>query len=132
MNKVILIGNLTRDPEISQTSSGIAVAKMSIAVSRKFANANGERETDFFNVVAWRGLAENCGKFLSKGKKISVVGSLQSRSYEDNYGNKRQATEIMAEEIDFLSPVGEAPQQQEQDRYKADGLTPVDDNELPF
>lgn len=132
MNKVILIGNLTRDPDISQTSSGIAVAKMSIAVSRKFANSNGERETDFFNVVAWRGLAENCGKFLSKGKKISVVGSLQSRSYEDSYGNKRQSTEIMAEEIDFLSPVGEAPQQQEQDRYKADGLTPVDDNELPF
>lgn len=132
MSKVILIGNLTRDPDISQTSSGIAVAKMSIAVSRKFANSNGERETDFFNVVAWRGLAENCGKFLSKGKKISVVGSLQSRSYEDSYGNKRQSTEIMAEEIDFLSPVGEAPQQQEQDRYKADGLTPVDDNELPF
>ncbi len=132
MNKVVLIGNLTRDPEFAQTSSNVSYLKMSIAVSRKFANANGERETDFFNIVAWRGLAENCAKFLSKGKRISVVGNLQNRSYEDSQGNKRQVTEIVAEEIDFLSHVGEASQQQAQDRYKADGLTPVNDNELPF
>ncbi|MCI8945076.1 MAG: single-stranded DNA-binding protein [Clostridia bacterium] len=132
MNKVILIGNLTRDPEFAQTSSNVPYLKMSVAVSRKFASANGERETDFFNIVAWRGLAENCAKYLCKGKKISVVGNLQNRSYEDSQGNKRQITEIIAEEIDFLSPVGEASQQQTQDRYKADGLTPVDDNELPF
>lgn len=131
MNKVILIGNLTRDPEFAQTSNNVPYLKMSIAVSRKFANANGERETDFFNVVAWRGLAENCAKYLSKGKKISVVGNLQNRSYEDSQGNKRQVTEIMAEEIEFLSPVGEGTQRQQEQPSKSN-LTPVEDDDLPF
>lgn len=131
MNKVILIGNLTRDPEFAQTSNNVPYLKMSIAVSRKFANANGERETDYFNVVAWRGLAENCAKYLSKGKKISVVGNLQNRTYEDSQGNKRQVTEIMAEEIEFLSPVGEGTQRQQEQPSKSN-LTPVEDDDLPF
>ena len=84
MNKVIEIGNLTRDPEYSTTPNGTAVCKMSIAVNRNFTNANGKRETDYFNVVAWRTLADNCAKYLEKGKKIAVVGSLQTRSYESN------------------------------------------------
>ncbi len=88
MNKVIEIGNLTKDPEHSTTTSGISVCKMSIAVNRNFTNANGERETDYFNIVAWRGLADNCARYLSKGKKIAVVGSLQNRSYESN-GEKK-------------------------------------------
>ena len=134
MNKVIFIGNLTRDPETSQTSNNVAVTKMTIAVNRKFSNANGERETDYFNIVAWRGLAENCAKFLSKGKKISVVGSLQNRTYEDSNGNKRQVTEIMAEDIEFLSPVGDGNQQQQSGEPKRNinNLTPVDDDDLPF
>ncbi len=133
MNKVIFIGNLTRDPETSQTSNNVAVTKMTIAVNRKFSNANGERETDYFNIVAWRGLAENCAKFLSKGKKISVVGSLQNRSYEDSNGNKKQVTEVMAEDIEFLSPVGEGNQQQQSSESKRNSnLTPVDDDDLPF
>lgn len=134
MNKVILIGNLTRDPEMSQTPNNVAVTKMSIAVNRKFTNANGERETDYFIIVAWRGLAENCAKFLSKGKKISVVGSLQNRSYEDNNGKQRQITEVIAEEIDFLSPVGEKAQQQQgqTSRRSINDLKPVDEDDLPF
>lgn len=103
MNKVIEIGNLTRDPEYSTTPNGTAVCKMSIAVNRNFTNANGEREADYFNVVAWRTLADNCAKYLEKGKKIAVVGSLQTRSYESN-GERKYVTEIMADEIEFLTP----------------------------
>ena len=110
MNKTFLIGNLTCDPELTQTPNGVSVCKMSIAVNRNFTNANGERDTDFFNVVAWRGLADNCGKFLSKGKKIAVCGSIQNRSYETENG-KKFITEIMADEIEFLSPVSEGEQQ---------------------
>lgn len=106
MNKWIGIGNLTRDLELSETPNGTAVCKFTVAVNRNFTNANGERECDFINVVAWRSLAENCGRFLSKGKKVSVVGSLQTRSYESN-GEKKYVTEIMADEVEFLSPKDE-------------------------
>ena len=126
MNKTFLIGNLTRDPELTQTPNGVSVCKMSIAVNRNFTNANGERDTDFFNVVAWRGLADNCGKFLSKGKKIAVCGSIQNRSYETENG-KKFITEIMADEIEFLSPVSEGEQQS-----KGNGQALGDDFDCPF
>lgn len=133
MNKVIEIGNLTKDPEHSTTTSGISVCKMSIAVNRNFTNANGERETDYFNIVAWRGLADNCARYLSKGKKIAVVGSLQNRSYESN-GEKKYVTEIMANEIEFLSPLGESGQQQQSPpkKSKFGDMKPVDNDDLPF
>lgn len=134
MNKTILIGNLTRDPELSATPSGVSVCKMSIAVNRNFTNANGERETDFFNIVAWRGLADNCAKFLSKGKKIAVVGSIQNRSYETENG-KKYITEIMADEIEFLSPVNEGKQQSKPagQNGKRPPLQPLaDDFDCPF
>ena len=133
MNKVFLIGNLTRDPELSTTNSGISVCRISIAVSRRFANADGSRETDFFNVVAWRAIAENCAKYLKKGSKIAVMGSIQNRSYEGNDGTKRYTTDITAEEIEFLSTKGDEVTggiQGEPDT----GLQPIDDddNTLPF
>lgn len=134
MNKTFLIGNLTRDPELTATPSGVSVCKMSIAVNRNFTNANGERETDFFNVVAWRGLADNCGKFLSKGKKIAVVGSIQNRSYETENG-KKFVTEIMADEIEFLSPVNEGEQQSKGNGQgsRKPNLQPLgDDFDCPF
>lgn len=128
MNKVILIGNLTKDPEKSTTSGGISVCKFDIAVQRRFENANGERETDFFKIIAWRGLADNCGKFLSKGKKAAVIGSIQNRSYDDKYGVKRYVTEIVADEVEFLSPKqGEIPQSKAEAKLK-----PVTDDDLPF
>lgn len=134
MNKVILIGNLTRDPELTETRSGTAVCKISIAVNRNFTNADGERETDFFNVVAWRNLAENCAKYLSKGKKIAVVGNIQNRSYDSDSG-KKYVTEIMADEIEFLSPVSESEQQGKpagQGRQRP-SLQPLpDDMDIPF
>ena len=136
MNKTFLIGNLTRDPELTATPSGVSVCKMSIAVNRNFTNANGERETDFFNIVAWRGLADNCAKFLSKGKKIAVVGSIQNRSYETENG-KKFITEIMADEIEFLTPTDngakkpQEPSAPPKKRSFAD-MQPVDNDDLPF
>lgn len=104
MNKIIIIGNLTRDVELNTTGSGTSYALFSIAVRRRFADADGNRETDFFNVVVWRGQAENCYKYLQKGSKAAIVGSLQNRTYEDKNGDKRTVTEIMAEEVEFLTP----------------------------
>lgn len=103
MNKVILIGNTTKDIEINTTSNGIAVARFTVAVQRKFANADGEKETDFINCVVWRTLAENCAKYLKKGSKCAVVGELQTRSYEAEDGTKRYVTEVVASEVEFLS-----------------------------
>ena len=135
MNKVFLIGNLTRDPELSTTNSGISVCRISIAVSRRFANADGSRETDFFNVVAWRAIAENCAKYLKKGSKIAVMGSIQNRSYEGTDGTKRYTTDITAEEIEFLSTKGdETASDGAMSTVPDTGLQPIDDddNTLPF
>jgi single-strand DNA-binding protein len=103
MNKCFLVGNLTRDPEVSTTGSGVNVCKFSIAINRNFTNANGEREADFLNIVAWRNLGENCGKYLVKGNKVAVSGSIQTRTYEVE-GQKRYATDIVADDVEFLSP----------------------------
>ena len=102
MNKIFLIGNLTRDPELSETQSGISVCRFSIAVNRPYLN-DGERETDFFNVTAWRGTAEAVAKFTKKGNKIAVVGSVQMRTYEGNDGVKRTAVDIIAQDVEFLT-----------------------------
>ena len=104
MNKVILIGNLTRDPELTETPSGVPVCRFAIAVSRDYADSQGNRETDFFNITMWRGKAETCGKYLKKGNKVAVCGSLQNRSYEDKDGIKRTVTDIIASDVEFLTP----------------------------
>ncbi|MBQ9514262.1 MAG: single-stranded DNA-binding protein [Clostridia bacterium] len=136
MNKVILIGNLTRDPELSETPSGVAVCRFSIAVSRDYANSEGNRETDFFNITVWRGRAENCGKYLKKGNKVAVVGSLQTRSYEDKDGIKRNVTDIVANEVEFLTPKnaqGDADGEETvTSRRERPQLEAIDDNQLPF
>ena len=150
MNKVYLIGNLTRDPEMRSPSAGIPVCNFSIAVNRRFKNAQtGQQETDFFNIVAWRQLAELCGRYLAKGRKVAVFGSIQTRSYEAQDGSKRTAFDIVADEVEFLSSAnaGSAPssdyhaavspapvQRQQAPSYApADsGFTQVDDDELPF
>ena len=150
MNKVYLIGTLTRDPEMRSTSAGIPVCNFSIAVNRRFKNAQtGQQETDFFNIVAWRQLAELCGRYLAKGRKVAVFGSIQTRSYEAQDGSKRTAFDIVADEVEFLSSAnaGSAPssdyhaavspapvQRQQAPSYApADsGFTQVDDDELPF
>lgn len=101
MNKVILIGNLAADPESRTTNSGVAQCSLRIAVQRRFANAQGQRESDFFNVVCWRNTAEFAAKYLSKGRKVAVEGSLQTRSYDAQDGSKRYVTEVIADNIEF-------------------------------
>lgn len=103
MNKAFIIGNLTRDPELRTTASGISVCTFTLAVNRPFANQQGVRETDFIPVVVWRKQAENCKQYLSKGRKCAVSGSIQTRSYDAQDGTKRYVTEIIAEEVEFLS-----------------------------
>ena len=131
MNKAILIGNLTKNPELSETSSGVSYCKFSIAVNRPFTNADGDREVDFFNIVTWRGQAETCAKYLAKGKKVCVVGSIQNRSYEDKDGNKRTATDIVASEIEFLTPRDDDDNTADK-AEKRPRLEEVEDDDLPF
>lgn len=107
MNKAILIGNLTRDPEVRTTGSGASVCSFTIAVNRRFSNQQGEKVTDFFNIVAWRQLGELCGKYLAKGRKVCITGEIQNRSYEKD-GVKRYMTEIIADDVEFLTPKGES------------------------
>lgn len=133
MNKVILIGNLTRDPELSETPNGVAVCRFSIAVSRDYSSSDGTRETDFFNITVWRGRAEVCGKYLRKGNKVAVVGSLQNRSYEDKDGIKRNITDIVASEVEFLTPKGASGDDGEMPvKRERPVLEAIDDNQLPF
>jgi single-strand DNA-binding protein len=101
MNKAILMGNLTRDPEMRTTQSQVPVCTFTLAVERRFKSASGERQADFINVVAWRQQAEFVAKYFHKGSRMVVVGSIQTRTYDDKDGNKRTATEVVADEIHF-------------------------------
>ena len=138
MNKVYLIGNLTRDPELSTTTSGISVCRMSIAVSRRFSNAEGSRETDFFNITAWRGTADNCAKFLKKGNKVAVSGSIQTRNYEKADGTKGFSIDIVADEVEFLSSRNDGTNEGNEGGMGVAGgspvsdLQPINDDNLPF
>lgn len=106
VNRFVGVGRLTHDPELKHTPNGVAVASFNIAVDRQFKSANGEKETDFIPVITWRGLAENCGRYLSKGKMVAVEGRLQIRTYEKD-GQKRTVAEIVADNVQFLSPKSE-------------------------
>ena len=134
MNKVYLIGNLTRDPELSETATGVSFCRFAIAVNRTFVNAEGNRDADFFNITVWRTQAENCGKFLKKGSKVAIVGSLQNRTYDDKDGIKRTVTDIVANEVEFLSS-GRSDEEGEVRPVKKErpSLEPIDgDDDLPF
>ena len=132
MNRVYLIGNLTRDPELASTTSGVSVCRFSIAVQRRFSNAEGEREADFFNIVVWRAQGENCHKYLKKGSKCAICGSLQNRSYDANDGTKRTITEIVADEVEFLTTKAADGSERQPDKKEVAELEPIDDDSLPF
>lgn len=102
MNKVFLIGRLTRDPELRYTGSNVAVATFSLAVNRPFTNQAGEREADFINIVVWRKQAENVKNYLTQGSQIAVDGRIQTRSYDGEDGKKRYVTEVIADNVQFL------------------------------
>lgn len=126
MNKVFLIGNLTRDPELSSTSSGIKFCRFTLAVSRSYSK-DGKRETDFLPVVVWRAQADNCARYLKKGSRAAVCGSIQTRNYDAQDGSRRYVTEIAADEVQFLTTKNDA----DGDVADFDDLKPIDDD-LPF
>ncbi|PLX99830.1 MAG: single-stranded DNA-binding protein [Desulfuromonas sp.] len=109
VNKVILVGNLGKDPELRYTSSGTAVATFSLATSERYKDRSGEQQekTEWHNIVTWRNLAEICGKYLHKGKQIYIEGRIQTRSYDDRDGNKRYITEIVADQMQMLGSRGD-------------------------
>ena len=119
LNLIVIMGRLTRDPELRTTASGIAVANFSVAVDRDFPSQDGSRETDFIDCVAWKNTAEFVGKYFSKGKQIAVKGRLQIRSWTDKDGNKRRTAEIVADNVYFAGAKTESPA--EAQRYE----TPV-------
>lgn len=104
MNRINLIGNLTRDPESNTTQSGVNFTRFNIAVNRPFTNAAGERVADYFDIICWRQLAERCAKYLYKGSRVGLSGSVQRRQYEDRDGIKRTSFDIVADEVEFLTP----------------------------
>ena len=103
MQEFICVGNLSKDPETGKTPSGVSVCKFSIAINRNFTKEDGTRDVDFFNVVVWRGLAENCGKYLKKGSKVAIVGKLQNRTYEVKDGTKHNESVRIAERDEVLT-----------------------------
>ena len=141
MNKVILVGNLTKDPELVTTNNGISLCRFTLAVQRRFTSGDGEREADFINIVVWRAQADNCYKYLKKGSKAGVVGTLQTRAYDGNDGTRRYATEVVAEEVEFLASRGSSSAEEAEapagskSTGKSDVVNkfePIDDDNLPF
>ena len=119
MNKLLIIGNLTRDPEMRTTSAGKEVCSFTVAVNRRKTGNNQQPEADFFRVSAWDGLAKSCGQFLAKGRKVAVVGSVSVHTYQTQTGETKAQLEVNASDVEFLSP-------------KGDGFTQVDEPDDPF
>ena len=141
MNKLTIIGNLTRDPELRTTTSGISVCTFTVAVNRKQSaqqRQNGQQpEADFFRVTAWRQLGDICGKFLQKGKKVAVVGSVSVSTFTGNDGATRASLEVSAEDVEMLSPrvsdvAQEVPQEPARDAQTGYEQVQIETDELPF
>lgn len=122
MNSLTIIGNLTNDPELRSTTDGKSVCNFNVAVNRR-KKQDGTQETDYFRVTVWNGRAENCAKYLAKGKKVSAVGQVSVHAYKDKNGEARATMELLAEDVEFLSP---------RDVDKQSGYTRVDDVEVPY
>ena len=123
LNKVILMGHMTADPELKQTTSGLSVCSFSIGVNRRYSKADqGQKSVDFINIVAWRQQAEFVSRYFKKGSSIVVCGSIQTRDWTDNQGQKRYVTEVVADEVSFGAPA--AASQGAQDKPAGQGYTP--------
>lgn len=123
MNKITLIGNLTNEPEKRSTPNGTSVTSFTIAVNRR----GQDKQTDFFRINAWRGLADTCAKFLAKGRKVAVVGELQARTYEAKDGKTKVSLDVKADEVEFLSPA-----EQKQEKPKTDEWQDISSKDLPW
>lgn len=132
INRVILVGRLTKDPELKYTPSGVAVTQFTLAVDRPFTNQSGEREADFIPVVVWRQLAETCANYLRKGRLTGVEGRIQVRSYENNEGKRVYVTEVVTDNVRFLES-NRQQDQNKQDPFQGEGEpVDIDDRDLPF
>ncbi len=127
MNVFVATGRLTKDPEKRTTQNGTSVCTFTLAVDRRYKNADGERQADFFPVVCWRHTADFAAEYLAKGKLAGVIGEMQTRSYEDKSGVKRYITECVADQVQILSPKSEGAAQTQEPE-----MTPVNDDDLPF
>ena len=125
MNKIFIVGNVTKDPELRTTTTGKNVCTFTVAVNRRKPNQNGEHEADFFRVSTWEGMADNCAKYLSKGKKVSVVGAVSVHSYTTQKGEAAANMEVLASEVEFLSP-------KQDDIDSQTGYKKVDPSDLPY
>jgi single-strand DNA-binding protein len=131
LNRIVLVGRLTKDPELRYTPNGKAVAGFSLAVSRRFSNAQGERETDFIDIVLWGKLAETCTNHLKKGRLVGVDGRLQIRSYEAQDGQKRRVAEVIADNVAFLDkPKESGPAETTEEEFGSEIKVSAD--EVPF
>ncbi len=134
LNRVILIGRLTRDPELRYTPNGIAVTTFTLAVDRRYTNQQGDRETDFIRIVTWRQLAEACANYLKKGRLTAVEGSLQLRTYENNEGRRVAVAEVVAENVRFIGG-SNATKETDSSKTPFEGegeSVDIDDGDLPF
>lgn len=138
LNRVVIIGRLTRDPELRYTPNGTASCTFTLAVERNFKNSNGEREADFIPIVTWRQLAENCANYLRKGRLTAVEGRIQTRSYENNEGRKVYVTEVIADNVRFLESAKNDDRPSNDDRsrnsdpFASDEPLDLSDIDLPF
>lgn len=129
-----IIGNLVRDPELRTTQAGVSVCTFSVAVNRR-QRRDGQPEADYFRVSAWRELGENCAKWLIKGRKVAVVGPVSVSTYTGQDGKNHANLEVLAQDVEFLSPAGEKPQETPQEAPQVDqqsGMQQVEPEELPF
>ena len=131
MNRVMLIGRLTAKPELRYTGSNIPYARFSIAINRTFSNSQGQRETDFINIIIWRKQAENVCNFLDKGSLVSVEGRLQTNTYDDKDGNKRYSMDVVADNVQFLESKSQT-QNRQGSNYNAPSVTPYDYQDAPM
>ena len=148
MNKVILVGRLTKDPELRSTTSGVMVCSFTVACDRRFVKQGEERKADFINCIAWRQAAESISKYFAKGHRIALEGSIQTRSWTDNEGKNRYATEVVVDQWEFaqsknegsvggFTPSSSSLNPTEQDEQPAsmgdiDGFMPIEEEDLPF
>ena len=137
MNRLFIIGNLTRGPEMRVTQNGINVCSFSVAVNRRRAGDQQQPQADYFRVTAWRGLAENCSKYLAKGRKVAVTGSVSVSTYQAQDGTTRATLELTADDVEFLTPRNEQPEANmpnavsTQPQFEG-GFVEVDGDDLPF
>ena len=132
MNKAILVGRLTKDPELRATTSGVSVASFTVACDRKFVKQGEERKADFINCIAWRQSAEAISRYFKKGDRIALEGTIQVRDWQDNDGKKRYATEVVVEQWEFAQSKTEGAPATSNTEADLDGFMPVDDEDLPF